>query len=51
MKIIISGTSGVGKSTTVDLVAEHYRKEGKEETQVERKRMRRGRREGGKERR
>ncbi len=30
MKIIISGTSGVGKSTTVDLVAEHYRKEGKD---------------------
>ncbi len=30
MKIIISGTSGVGKSTTVKLVEEHYRKLGKE---------------------
>ncbi len=30
MKIIISGTSGVGKSTTVKLVQEHYEKLGKE---------------------
>ncbi len=30
MKIIISGTSGVGKSTTVKLVAEYYRNQGKE---------------------
>ncbi len=30
MKLIISGTTGVGKSTTVNLVKEHYKKLGKE---------------------
>ncbi len=30
MKIIISGTSGVGKSTTVKLAQEYYEKQGKE---------------------
>ncbi len=30
MKIVISGTSGVGKSTTVNLTKEHYEKQGKE---------------------
>ncbi len=30
MKLVISGTSGVGKSTTVRLAKEHYEKQGKE---------------------
>ncbi len=30
MKLVISGTSGVGKSTTVNLAKQHYEKQGKE---------------------
>ncbi len=32
MKIVISGTTGVGKSTTVNLLKEHYEKKGKKVT-------------------